>query len=167
MEKIKSYSFNPLLASVIALMIAAGIFSIDIDKLLRFYTDPGLTLLVVAAVLLSLGLFFGFRFHLFKDRVVYRHNVFFVKNFKIEELSYVLYQPTWKGVMSMTTQSNMRSLHIVRGSGGWGETISLANGAYKEEDLADIAKRLQQMNPRIELDEYSRALIKKYKPTFS
>src|SRR3989344_5018969 len=162
MEQIKIYKVNTLLASVITLMIVAGIFSIDIDKLLRFYTDIGLTILIVAALLISFGLFFGFRVQLFKDRVVYRHNAFFRKNFKIEELSHILYQPTWKGVMSLNTQTNMRSLHIVRGSGGWNETISLSNGAFREEDLADIAERLKQMNPRIKLDDRAQALIKKY-----
>jgi hypothetical protein len=50
----------------------------------------------------------------------------------------------------------------VRGSGGWVDTISLANGPYKEQDLADIIKRLQRMNPRLEIDEKAKALAKKY-----
>jgi hypothetical protein len=162
MEKVKTYSINPLLASVIVLMIFAGIFSIEMDRLLAFYKSTELTIPIIVAVLISLGLFFGFKLQLFKDRVVYRHNVFFRKSFMIDELSHVLYQPTWRGVTPMTSQTNMRSLHIVRHSGGWKDTISLANGAYREEELADIAKRLRQMNPRIEIDGQTGALIKKY-----
>lgn len=162
MERIKKYKTNPLLASVIALTLIAGVFSIDIEKLLRFYTDPGLTVLIFIAILILLTLFFGFEVQLFKDQVVYRRNLFFKKGFKIEELSHVLFQPTWRGVMSLNTRTNIRSLHIVRRTGGWLDTISLANGAFREEDLADIARRLQQMNPRIEIDEYTKMLIKKY-----
>lgn len=163
MKRIKSYKINPLLASVITLMIAAGVFSIDIEKLLRFYTDPELAILIfVALIVIPIILFFGFSLQLYEDQIVYRHNVFFRKNFKISDLSHVLYQPTWRGITSMNSPTNMRSLHIIRHSGGWSDTISLANGAYREEDLADIAKKLQQMNPRIELDEYAQALIKKH-----
>ena len=65
----------------------------------------------------------------------------------------------------MSSQTNMRSLHIVRHSGGWMDTILLSNAAFKEEDLADIARRLRQMNPRVELDEEAKALIKNHEPS--
>lgn len=166
MEKVRTYKVNRLLASVITLMIVAGVFSIDIEKLLRFYADSELLLLVfVAFVVMPLFLFLGFRIQLFRDRIAYRHNMFFRKTFKIADLSHILYQPTWRGVTSLDSQTNMRSLHIVRHSGGWWDTISLANGAYREEDLADLAWKLSQMNPQIELDEHAQSLIKRYDRT--
>jgi hypothetical protein len=67
-----------------------------------------------------------------------------------------------KAVITGVSAVAMRSLYIVRNSGGWMDTISLTNGPFREEDLADIAKRLQRMNPRIEFDAHAHALIKRY-----
>src|SRR6266571_3394106 len=161
MEKIKTYSTNRLFASVLTVLSIALIFTIDIDRLIRFYQDIELTVLIVAAGLIMPAIaFFGFSVQLFQDRITYRSTFFLRKASKISDLSHVLYQPTWRGVSSRANTA--RSLHIVRHSGGWGQTISLANGVFREEDLADIARRLQRMNPRIEFDEHAKALIKKY-----
>lgn len=144
-------------------MIIAGIFSIDIEKLLKFYTDPMLSIILfVGVIALPLLFFFGFRVKLFQDQIIYRHNLFFKRELKINDLSQILYQPTWRGVTSQTSKTKMRSLQIVQGLGGFGSKIYLANGAFREENLADLAKKLQQMNPLIELDEHTEALIRKH-----
>lgn len=163
MDKHKTYRTNRVLALVITLMGLAIIFSVDIDRLLVFYRDPlGIVIVAFFAVINPLLLLFGFSLQILPDEVVERSYVIFSKRFRIDDLSHVLYQPTWRGVTPMTSQTNIRSLHIVRHSGGWLDTISLANAAFEEEDLADIAKRLRQMNPHIEIDAYTEALIKKY-----
>jgi hypothetical protein len=56
----------------------------------------------------------------------------------------------------------MRTLNIVRRSGGWKDTISLSNVAFKEEDLADIAKILKAFNPSIQTDQSLEELLNKY-----
>jgi len=43
------------------------------------------------------------------------------------------------------------------------DTLSPANGPFRKEDLADIAERLQRMNPWIEFDAHTQALIQKHK----
>lgn len=165
MDRIKTYSTNKFPAFVVVLLTIAVLFSIDIERLLVFYRDPAFTFIVIYILLINPALLlFGFGLTLEKERVVYRHYVFLKKSFKIQDLSHVLYQPTWRGVTQMTSQTTMRSLHIVRHSGGWRDTISLSNAAFKEEDLADIAKCLRQMNPRIEMDEHAETLIKKHSP---
>lgn len=159
----KTYRTNRLLAFVITVVLIAGVFSIDIDRLLRFYENMGLLILVIFVfVLIPLFLFFGFSVSIDKGQVIYRHNGVFRKVFRIEDLSHILYHPTWRGLMGMNSSTNMRSLHVVRNSGGWRETISLTNGAFREQDLADIASELHRLNPRAILDEHTSALIKKY-----
>jgi|SRR3989344_771760 len=163
MEKTKTYRTNRFLGFVITLMGLAIIFSVEVERLVLFYKDPiGIVVVGFFAVINPLFWLFGFSFRILPDQVVERSYFVFGKRFKINDLSHVLYQPTWRGITPMTSSTNMRSLHIVRHFGGWRDTISLANGAFREEDLADIAKRLRQMNPRIETDEYAEALIKKY-----
>lgn len=162
MERIKTYRTNTLLASVIILMILAGIFSIDLEKLLKFYNDPVLsTVLLFGIIIFPALFFFGFRVYLLEDEIVYRHNLFFRKKLKISALSQILYEPTWRGITPKNTNTTMRSLQIVQGAGGFGDKIYLANGAFLEKDLADIARRLESMNPRVELDTYAKALIQK------
>lgn len=158
-----TYRTNRILGFVITLMLFAIIFSIDIDQLKSFYQDPQLFLLIVfALIVMPTILLFGFSIQLYKDKVVYRHNVFFRKVFQIDEISQVLYQPTWRAVTPLNSPTTMRSLHVVRNTGGWRETISVANGAFREEDLANLADRLKKVNPKVELDKYTEALIKKY-----
>nr|KKS47947.1 MAG: hypothetical protein UV11_C0012G0004 [Candidatus Giovannonibacteria bacterium GW2011_GWF2_42_19] len=158
-----TYHTDRLFASIITILFMALIFMIDIDVLLKFYEDIELTILIVAAGLIMPAIaFFGFQFTLLKGQIIYKHYLFLKKDFKISDLSHILYQPTWSGVMSMDSKTNMRSLHIVRRSGGWRDTISLANGAFREEDLADIAKRLKEINPKVITDEFTETLIKKY-----
>lgn len=145
----------------------ALLFTVDIDRLLVFYKNPwGIVIISFFGIVSPLLILFGFSFEVLADEVVSRSYFFFIKRFEIGHLSYVLYQPTWRGLMPNNSHTNMRSLQIVRHSGGWMDTISLSNGAFKEKDLADIAKRLQQMNPKIQLDEHATVLIKKYERRF-
>ncbi len=162
-RKKKTYTTNKLLAFVITILFIALIFTIDTDTLFKFYTDIKLTIwIVLAGLVMPFLAFFGFTFQIASEDVINTSYFFFKRRFKIQDISHVLYQPTWKGIMPMNTQTDMRSLHVVRNSGGWMQTISLANGAFREEDLADIVRELHEINPQIELDEYARALIKKY-----
>jgi hypothetical protein len=166
MQAIKTYKTNRLPALVVVVLTISVLFSIDIERLIIFYQDPWHLFIVLYIVLINPALlFFGFAFRLEKNLIVCRHYLFLKKIFEISDLSHILYQPTWRGITSINSQTNMRSLHIVRHAGGWSDTISLSNAAYKEEDLADIAKRLQKINQRIELDEHAQALIKKYEPS--
>ena len=162
MANVRKYSTNRLFASVLTVVFIALIFTIDIDKLFRFYTDIELTILIIfAGVVMPSTAFFGYSVRLSEDRIVYRYNMFCRKIFKISDLSHVLYQPTWRAVSSQAKSA--RSLHIVRQSGGWRETISLASGVFSERDLADIARRLRDIRPQIQLDAQAQALIEKYK----
>ena len=162
MEGIKIYRTSQFLALVVILMGFALLFTVDTDRLIVFYKNFWSTCIVIFLVVVSpLLILFGFSFKIIPGEVVNTNYFFFTKRFKISDLSHVLYQPTWRGVMSMNSRSNMRSLHIVRRSGGWADTISLANGPFREEDLADIARRLKKINPQIELDDYTQKLIKK------
>jgi hypothetical protein len=163
MGKNEIYRTNRIPALVITLLGIALIFTNDIDRLLVIYRDPwGLFFVTFFCIVNPLLLLFGFSFKISGDEIVGQSYFVFAKRFKIGDLSHILYQPTWRGVTSMNSSTTMRSLHIVRHSGGWKDTISLTNGPFREEDLADIAKRLQRMNPRIEFDEHAQALIKRY-----
>jgi hypothetical protein len=141
----------------------ALIFTMDLDRLVSFYKDPWGIFFVSFFVIINPLLFlFGFSCRIKPDEVVGTSYIFFRKNFKLSDLSHVLYQPTWRGITPMESRTNMRSLHIVRYSGGWMDTISLSNAAFREEDLADIARRLTKANPRVEIDKYVRALMSKH-----
>jgi hypothetical protein len=156
----KKYYTNRFLVLAVTLMGFALIFSVDLGRLLVFYNDPVTIFLVLFFVLINpLVLLYGFRIKIPSDRVEYRHNLLLHKTFKIADISHLLYQPTWRAISSPGTAT--RSLHIVRNSGGWRETISLANGAFREEDLAEIARTLKRMNPGITLDEHTEALLAK------
>jgi hypothetical protein len=163
MDKTKVYRTNRFLAFVVILMSFALLFTVDIDRLLQFYKDIwSMVIVSFFGVISPLLILFGFSFKILPNEIISRSYFFSSKRFKINDLSHILYQPTWSGITQTDSETNMRSLHIVRGSGGWVDTISLANGPYKEQDLADIIKRLQRMNPRLEIDEKAKALAKKY-----
>src|SRR5208337_1008947 len=148
MEGIKTYRTSRFLAFVVILMGFALLFTVDIDRLIVFYKSFWSTCIVVfLAAINPLLILFGFSFSITPGEVVSTNYLFFTKRFKIGDLSYVLYQPTWRGITPMNSKTSMRSLHIARRSGNWQDTISLANGLYREEDLADIAKRLKKINP--------------------
>lgn len=159
----KTYKTNRLPALAVTAVCLAIIFSVGIDRLMAFYKDwAGIVLVSCFALVCPLFVFFGFAVGLSRSEITYRHHFFLRKKFNIGNISHVLYQPTWRGLMGLNSSTNMRSLHIVRNSGGWRDTISLANGAFREDDLADIARELRQANPRVVVDEHVGALIKKY-----
>jgi hypothetical protein len=161
MEKVVIYRTNRFWASVLALLGWGLIFSVDIDRLFVFYKDPwGIAIVTLLGIVSPLLAFFGFALKVKSGEVVNISCFVFRKTFNISDLSHVLYQPTWAGATSQSSPTTMRSLHIVRNSGGWRQTISLANGVFNESDLADIARRLKQLNPRITFDEQAEALMK-------
>ncbi|OHA66819.1 MAG: hypothetical protein A3I38_02445 [Candidatus Wildermuthbacteria bacterium RIFCSPLOWO2_02_FULL_47_10] len=159
MEEVRAYRTDRFLGFVITLMGFAILFSVDIDRLLVFYRDPWSVLIVsFFAVINPLLFLFGFSFQINPHEVIGRSYFLFKKKFKINDLTHVLYQATWRVT---SESSSMRTLHIVRFGGGWKDTISLTNGPFQEKDLADIAKRLKNLNPRIIFNSHAETLMKK------
>jgi hypothetical protein len=141
----------------------ALLFTVDIDRLLNFYKEVwGIVIVGFFGIINPLLILFGFSCTILPEEVIGTSYCIFRKRLKVSDLSHVLYQPTWRGVSSLSAATNMRSLHIVKHSGGWKDTISLTNGLFREEDLADIARRLKRLNPSLELDEHAKSPIKRY-----
>ena len=85
---------NRFPAFVISVLGLALIFTIDFDKLVNFYDDISLVLVVgFFLVALPATLFVGFSLRIRGHDVIYRHNLLFTKSFGVREVSHLLYQP--------------------------------------------------------------------------
>ena len=78
---------------------------------------------------------------------------FFRHTIMVMRIKRIRYVPTWR------FQGKLRSIYI-HYEGGWAPYTELPNSQYPEFTLANLVKELSKLNPRIELDEPAKELLK-------
>jgi hypothetical protein len=86
----------------------------------------------------------------FVNVLIFRHRV------NVSAITHIRYIPTWR------FQDKLRSLYI-HYKGGWAPYTELNNSQYPERTLANIVYDIVHLNPRIELDEHTKSLMKRYR----
>jgi hypothetical protein len=82
---------------------------------------------------------------------------FYRRSVEVTEIGRIMYRPTW--VMGQ----GHRSVYVV--SKNTNKVVTkMANTAYSPKKLADIVRELKQLNPSIELDGDTKALLNRYDP---
>lgn len=149
---------NKFLGFVITTMGLALLLTLGAENLLNFYSDPLLLIFTIYFVIVNpVFIFFGFSVEISDASVRYRSYLVFKKDIKFDAITHVLYQPTWRNLGA--SFQGARSLHIVQGSGGWDDTITINAGLFKEVDLINIARTIRSKAVKAEFDDEINALM--------
>lgn len=153
------YKTNRKWAGMIAILLSLAVI---ITLLSSKQPIESLILLVMLFFLfVSIDVFWGYYVLISNDQLNIVKSFIWKRKVNINLIQAIDYRQTFN--LGESFAQYYKSLYIVwLQENGGAKMVNLPNDAFTEKTLAQIAKKLKDLNPRIELDKNTEELIKKY-----